>query len=261
MIQSLLLKGFPELIHGFSTSHGSRAGEGNMSLNNGDREEVLQNRRRFCEGLEIRVEDLTMVDQVHGARVLAVTRTDRGKGAQTLLSPLGEADALCTDETGVPLTVLVADCPAVFCYDPERRAIGLAHSGWRSTEQGIVPRLISMLVERYACRPECLRVWMSPAIGACCFEVGPEVVESFGNRWPELAGRQDWHRPAGPGTDKRLLDLKSLILLQLRGQGVPAAQIDLSPDCTCCKQDYFSYRRDGQGGGHMMALLAMKDQE
>lgn len=261
MIQSSLLGQFPELAHGLSTADASRAGEGNMSLNSGPREAVLCNRSRFCDQLGVRAEDLLMADQVHGDRVLQVTRADRGKGAESLLSPLGEADALCTDEPGVPLTVLVADCPAVFCYDPERRAIGLAHSGWRSTAQGIAPRLIATLRERFGVRPQGLRAWISPAIGFCCFEVGPEVIEAFRRGGPELRPPEGWFRRAEPKKDRWMLDLKTLILGQLTGKGIPAAQIDLSPDCTCCQEEYFSYRRTGKGTGHMMGLLSMRDKE
>ncbi len=260
MIQSSLLGRFSELTHGLSIADASRAGGGNMSLNSGPRREVLRNRRRFCEQLGVRAEDLIMVNQVHGDTVLQVTRAERGKGAETLMSPLGEADALCTDEPGVPLTVLVADCPAVFCYDPERRAIGLAHSGWRSTAQGIVPRLISILCERFEAQPQRLQVWISPAIGACCFEVGPEVIEAFRRSGPELSRREGWCRRAEPRKDRWMLDLKTLLLAQLTGQGIPPAQIDLSPDCTCCQEEYFSYRRTGKGTGHMMGLLSMRDQ-
>ena len=259
MIQSSLLGRFPELAHGLSVADGRHPGGGNMSLNSGPREEVLRHRLRFCEQLGVRAKDLIMADQVHGDTVLPVTPADRGKGAETLLSPLGEADALCTAEPGLPLTVLVADCPAVFCYDPERRAIGLAHSGWRSTAQGIVPRLVTTLSEQLGACPERLRVWISPSIGFCCFEVGPEVLEAFRRSRPELRWREDGFRRTGQ--DRYRLDLKGLLLAQLLAQGVPKEQIEVSPECTCCEPKYFSYRRTGKGTGHMMGLLAMRDRE
>ncbi len=248
------------MAHGLSTSDGARAGGGNMSLNSGPHEEVLGNRRRFCQRLGVQAEALLMADQVHGDRVLQVGRADRGKGAETLLSPLGRADALCTGEPGLPLTVLVADCPAVFCYDPERRVIGLAHSGWRSTAQGIVPRLIATLGERLGARPERLRVWIAPSIGMCCFEVGPEVIEAFRRMGPELPLPEGWFRRAERKKDRWMLDLKALLLAQLTAQGVPKEQVEMSPECTCCQEEYFSYRRTGKGGGHMMGLLAIRSQ-
>ncbi len=259
LIQSSLLSEFPRVIHGFSRIVPEREGSGNMSLNTGKEAEVLESRRRFCRALGADPRALVMADQVHSARVLAVSAADRSKGAETLTSPLGKADALCTSESGLPLTVLVADCAAVFLYDTRRQAIGLAHSGWRGTLQGIVPEMASVMQAQYGTQPADLCAWVSPCIGPDAFEVGPEVIAQFKAAHPQWGRSDDWRRPFPGDNAKWLLDLKRLIHGQLIGAGVPEDRIDISRDCTYRSGRYFSYRRDGRGVGHMMALLALKD--
>ena len=42
-------------------------------------------------------------------------------------------DALITNEKGVTLVTHYADCTPLFFVDKEKKAIGLAHAGWRGT--------------------------------------------------------------------------------------------------------------------------------
>lgn len=259
MIQSPLLSRFPELVHGFSTKENGLPGDGNMSMSKGERNEVIGNRSRFCAGLGLSLESIVMADQIHSARVFPVTLKDRGKGAQTLSSPLGEGDALCTQSIGITLTVLVADCAAVFCYDAHCRALGLAHSGWRGTALSIVPQLIQTMNREYGTKTSNLHVWVSPAIGVCCFEVGSEVLDLFRQEQPHLANRGDWYRPIMEQPGKYHLDIKALIREQALTTGVPPQQIELAQDCTYCSNRYHSYRRIGRKTGHMMALLALRE--
>ena len=261
MLQSKLLSQFPELIHGFSTVDDTDEGRGNMSLKKGSPDRVLASRARFCKKLGLDPDSIVMADQVHSARVLHVSRADRGKGAQTLHSPLEKADALCTQERDLPLTVIVADCAAVYCYDPVHAAIGLAHSGWRGTAKRIVPRLISEMTARFHSSPENLHVWISPCIGPESFEVGSEVLEIFRKEYSEQRPQTQWYRSSPDDPSHGLLDLKALLFDQLWGEGVLPEHVEVSSDCTFQSENFFSYRRDGQKTGHMMALLALSKEK
>ena len=87
---------------------------------------------------------------------------------------------------------------------------------------------------------------IGPGIGACCFEVGPEVV---------AAAEALLHAPLGalarPRADgKALLDLKGVNARRLVQLGVPAGQITVSDACTMCRPDVFWSHRatDGRRG-------------
>jgi len=259
ILQSALLSKHPRLAHGFSRIDEESPGRGNMSLSTGQFSEVLKSRELFCEKLGVEFQAMVMADQVHSARVLRVTRADRGKGATTFNSPLGQADGLCTNDSNLPLTVIVADCAAVFLFDSTNQAIGLAHSGWRGTAGGIGPHLVKVMGEHFGTRPKDLIAWISPCIGPDAFEVGHEVVEVFRHQQPDLSEEEDWFRLAPGQSSKWLLDLKRIIVRQLLGTGIPESRMDWSQDCTYQVPKYFSYRRDRKGTGHSMALIAMKE--
>ena len=81
---------------------------------------------------------LITAEQVHGARVVAVTARDT--------SPIPGADALITDDPAVCLGIYVADCGPVWLVDPVRRAIACIHSGRKGTELGITAAAIEAMV-------------------------------------------------------------------------------------------------------------------
>ena len=261
ILQSELLNKFPELIHGFSMVDENEEGRANMSLKKGAADQVLASRARFCKALGLDPDSIVMADQVHSADVLLIDSTDRGKGANTLFSPLGKADALCTQERNLPLTVIVADCAAVYCYDPVHSTIGLAHSGWRGTAKQIVPRMISKMRKHFHSLPEDLYVWISPCIGPESFEVGSEVLEIFQKEFSKLNLDRQWYQSSPDNPSRWLLDLKSLLLDQLLGEGVFQDHIEVSPECTFTSEKFFSYRREGQKAGHMMAFLALSKEK
>lgn len=119
--------------------------------------------------------------------------------------------------------------------------------------------MISVMQAHYGSQPADFCAWVSPCIGPDAFEVGPEVIEQFEAAHPQWNHSDDWRRPSAADQSKWLLDLKKIIYGQLTGAGVPEDRIDVSRDCTYRSGRYFSYRRDGRGVGHMMALLALKD--
>src|SRR5262249_20105841 len=174
--------------------------------------------------------------QVHGTECLAIDGRPPGL--------VGEGDAILTGAPGTPLAIFTADCLAVVLADPARRALAVAHAGWRGTGGGLLGRLVAALVERLGARPGSLVAGIGPSIGPCCYEVDEPVVgplrAAFPDRW---AG---WTRPRGPG--KWSLDLWQANADQLVAAGVPREAIANPRLCTACRPDlFFSYRKEGRG--------------
>jgi YfiH family protein len=179
-----------------------------------------------------------------------------------------QADGLCTDDAGVTVGVFVADCLPVLLADPRTGACAAVHAGWRGTVAGVVPAAVRALADGFGVRPSELRVAIGPAIGPCCFEVGPEVVAAL------AAALADVPRSNGPGaaaepevvhatpraaSDRWHVDLKQATRLLLLGAGVLAAAIDLAPECTRCAPDrFFSFRRDGAHTGQQMGAIGRR---
>jgi len=176
--------------------------------------------------------------QVHGTHVLLV---DEGNPPP---EEAVDADGAVTGLEGIVLRVRVADCIPLFLADREGRRIGLVHAGWRGLAGGIVAAAVRRLA-RIGVAPDSLVAWVGPAIGPCCYEVGPEVVRAFGEGAPA--------RPTRGG--KFLLDLPEAARRDLLAEGVPAPQIDISGTCTRCNADRLHSHRGRGGGGRNIAWI------
>jgi len=250
---SIELRTFPGLervaglVHGLTTRAGGVSAGAFASLNlgraTGDLDEhVAENGRRVAAALG--VSRVRWPRQVHGTTVRFVSGADTG--------PVGDADVVATDEAGLGLGVLGADCPGVLLVDPARRAIAAVHSGWRGTVAGVVPAAVAALSSRYGTNPADLRAAIGPGISARRYEVGPEVADTVRTRVPH--GDRCIARGRG---DRSFVDLTLAIRNQLEACGVRASSIEASLLCTFDDADVlFSHRRDGAGTGRHGLVVA-----
>ena len=122
----------------------------NMGLHVGDRrEDVLENRKRYCRALGIDEAMLINCSQVHGTHIEIVSEEDRGRGAFSLDTAIPDTDGLITASPEVPLTMNYADCTPLFFYDPVRKVCALSHGGWRGTAGDIAGETVSLMPENY----------------------------------------------------------------------------------------------------------------
>lgn len=160
-------------------------------------------------------------------------------------------DGAITDQPGVLLTTVHADCLPVWFYDGEHHAIGLVHAGWRGTLAGIAPKAVRLMNETYGSDPAKMKAYIGPGISQCCFETGPEVLEAFRSEWDfadEYSETAEEHaakgRPANEG--KCYIDIKGINVRELLQAGLLPENIEVSAHCTCCEPETFaSYRREG----------------
>lgn len=206
----------------FSTRRGGISEGPYASLNLGlltdDRPENAQeNRRRLCAAVGVEPERLAMNRQVHAAAVNRAVAGERGR----------EGDGLWSDEPGVPMLKLTADClPVALARQNGSPALALLHAGRLGLLDGILEAGVAAL------GPKRLAAAVGPGIGPCCYEVGDEVASRFD---PDL-------------TVDRHLDLWSAAERALRRAGVASVErVDL---CTCCNPElFFSHRRSGRERG------------
>lgn len=249
---------FPHLIeaglkaHGITTRQGGISEGALASLNMGRRaldshENITENHRRVAEALGVSPGSFVFSDQVHGVRIHPVN-------LENFMEPVSETDGLMTDVSGITLTTLYADCMAVLVYDPEHRAIGMVHSGWRGTAQAIGPKLVKAMMAHYGSKPESLLAALGPAIGPCCFEVGAEVIAAF-QGMPCLQADPLWLQQKN---GKPHVDLSRINRYLLIEAGIDPQAIKTTDLCTCCNPDLlYSHRRDQGNTGRMAALMAL----
>ena len=190
----------------------------------GTRQAIL----RRVEGTEMPV---SQAKQVHKDDVL------RGEPGE-----VGEGDALWTDQPGVALSVISADCVPVLLAERGGERIAAVHAGWRGIVAGVIPRAIAVL----GAAPETLDAWVGPSIGACCYEVEDDVAVAVVSATASHVMHDGEPRPH--------VDLQAAARYQLETAGVTA--IRAVGECTRCEPEHlWSYRREGPGGGRNLAYV------
>ncbi len=199
--------------------------------------------------------------QIHKTQVAVIRQEDMDAAEDSTPASIiiPDTDGMITNLKNVLLTTVHADCLAVFCYDPVKKAIGLCHAGWRGTCAGIAMEMIEKMEEEYGCDSDDLQICISPGISQCCFEVGMEVAEAFAENWT-FAEDYITRTPQDAANGKCHIDIKGINQEQLELMGIPTEQIQVSEHCTCCEPELFcSYRREGGTYMRMGGGLCMKE--
>jgi YfiH family protein len=219
------------MVHGFSTLELGSVGLTHAA----DREAVLATRRRFAQELGLDPDRITAAGAVHGADVARVDAPRR---------VVEERDALITDTPGIALFATYADCYPVLLWDPEHRAVGLVHAGWRGTEARVAARAVEAMHKEFGSDPARLKAAIGPGVCGRCYEVGEEVASRFPARFST---------PGAPS--KFLLDLAAANAAQLEQAGVT----DIHELGMCTKETSFlpSHRRDPDGT-RFGAIIALR---
>ncbi|MGI9075127.1 MAG: peptidoglycan editing factor PgeF [Bryobacteraceae bacterium] len=176
--------------------------------------------------------------QIHSDRVL---------NAHALRNREAEGDALITDDIGKSIGVRTADCVAILLLDCRRRAIAAVHAGWRGTAARLIERTVESMRHTFGSAPPDMYAAIGPCIRGCCYEVGADVEAQFAPLFPE------WE----PITGKRKLDLPEANRRQMHAAGMNADRIFDCGLCTTCQSaQFFSYRREPENPGRMLASIS-----
>jgi hypothetical protein len=191
--------------------------------------------------------------QVHGCGVIVVG--DEATSPRRLVPP--EADAQVSMRPDVILAVQAADCVPLLVADAGTGAIGAAHAGWRGTAAGMARVVVETMVHELGCHPADMTVAIGPSIGACCYQVGPEVQDAFRTAgWPEDALSR-WFIADRDG--RLRLDLWAANREQLSVTGVRSERVLTAGLCTQTHADTFhSYRAAGPSAGRNLALIRVR---
>ncbi|HCI60088.1 MAG TPA: peptidoglycan editing factor PgeF [Ruminococcus sp.] len=245
--------------HAFSTRLGG-VSEGeftsmNMAFNRGDNpESVTENYKRICKSAGFDFNSLTASAQDHNTFVRAVTSENKGVG---IYKPrdLHSVDALVTNEKGVTLVTYYADCTPLFFVDTKKKAIGLAHAGWRGTVGRIGEKVVNKMTELYSTNPADIVAAIGPAISVCCYEVDKPCADNFYALADLDSSRFVFPKENG----KYMIDLLETNRQILVAAGVENENITLSDICTNCNSDLlWSHRATKGKRGTMSAFMCIK---
>ena len=226
----------------------------NLSFSRGDDPEcVRENYRRIGEVLGTDPEHMVASKQTHTTNIRLVTEADLGNGI-TGPSAYDDVDGLATDIPGIALVTFYADCVPLYFVDPVKKAIGLAHSGWRGTVAGMGACMVQFMREHFHSDPKDLIVAIGPSICVDCYEVSEEVAEQFREEFPE-----DVLQP-GKADGKYQLDLWKANESILLKAGIRLEHLTVTDVCTCHNPEYlFSHRASHGQRGNLAAFLMLKN--
>ncbi|QGP79746.1 peptidoglycan editing factor PgeF [Sphingobium sp. CAP-1] len=251
MIELLRARGLEGVQHGFAGRRGGVSTGVHAGLNVGlgsadERAAVLRNRDLARDAL-LPGAPLVTVHQVHSPDVVTVT-------APIADSARPPADAMVTDQPGLVLGILTADCVPVLFADAAAGVVGAAHAGWKGAIGGVTDRTIAAMValgasaDRIAC-----------AIGPCIGRASYEVTDDFAARFEEEDGANErFFTPGRPGHCQ--FDIAAYVAARLAAAGI--GRIALLDEDTYSQPDrFYSYRRSCHRGesdyGRQISMIAL----
>lgn len=211
-----------------------------------ERDSIAENRRRAIDAV-LPGAELATVYQVHSADARYVAtpwpHDERPK-----------ADAMVTDQPGLLLGILTADCAPVLLADPQAGIVGAAHAGWRGALAGVTDSAIAAMEEIGADRSR-----IAAAIGPCIALPSYEVDAAFRDNFTQDDPANDrFFIDAASG--KLHFDLPAYVRHRLLGAGVGEVET-IHLDTYSDADRFFSYRRATHLGesdyGRQISLIGL----
>jgi len=190
------------------------------------------------------------VKQVHGQTVRLLRK---GQVPADAASQRPDGDALVSDEPGLVLAVLVADCVPILMVDPRRGAAAAVHAGWRGTCARVSEITVTTMIRECGSSPGDLVAAIGPSAGPADYQVGAAPAEAFRDAGHGRDAVNRWFSRDG-GTLR--LDLWSANRDQLMTAGLRPEHIHICGLSTIAHPDVFdSYRVSGEQAGRMAGLV------
>ena len=236
-IKSYKYEGFGgDIAHGFFTRLGGRSTGVYEGLNvgvgsNDDPAAIQANRAAVIKALG--------ADHIHGPYQI------HSDICHTLTAPWPaeerpEGDALVTDQPGVLISVVTADCAPVLLVGKKADGapvVGAAHAGWKGAVGGVLQNTLNAMQILGADLDT-----IKASIGPCIAKKSYEVDEGFLRKFLEIHENFESFFGAGARTGHYQFDLEGFCTAQLATAGVKTVHA-FGLDTYANETEFFSYRR------------------
>ncbi|MCG2589783.1 peptidoglycan editing factor PgeF [Rhodohalobacter sulfatireducens] len=243
LIRPSIFSEIPNVIAAFTESNRELQPDGysekgiNFALNGSPhRPSIEKNYKELLDELDLKTDSIALAKQVHGSNIQLVEKSG--------IYP--ETDGLITKIKGFSLGIQVADCAAVLIADDKNDVVGAFHAGWRGAVANIIPKGLKKM-QSVGGDINNFKAYISPCISQSMFEVGEEVAIKFPEKFVD---RLTYSKPH--------VDLKGFLRDQMEKVGMKKSFIEVSSECTMQDLRFFSYRREREKAGRMLALISLK---
>jgi len=243
------------MVGGFSTRNGgvSRPPYNSLNLGTSTNDQLVNvegNRATFVRAFDLSPHQLLTIKQTHGDNILLLDEQNHDLSHfQTI-----EADAIVTNQTGIIIGILTADCYPLLIWHPETKIAAAIHVGWRGAANGLIGKVIKTIHTHFECSRSELQAAIGPGIGDHKYEVDRPVRDAFrqgSGYWSEISRETrlgHWQ-----------LNLPLSCQLQLEHAGLTPQNIETAKECTCCHPElFFSHRRDNGATGRQIGFIQLK---
>ncbi len=250
-VEAIRARALDRVAHGFlgrrgGVSTGMLAG---LNVGTGSADDpalIAENRRRASEAVLPGARLVTLY-QVHSPDAVAVIEPYEER-----LRP--RADALVTDQPGLALGILTADCAPVLLADREAGVVGAAHAGWKGAIGGVTDSTIALMETLGAKRER-----IAAAIGPCIARASYEVDEGFLRRFAEADPANERFFADGKAGHYQF-DLEAYVAHRLAAAGIRTVET-LGLDTYSDEDRFYSFRRATHRGepdyGRQIAIIGL----
>ena len=202
----------------------------NCGLGSDDKKEnVLKNLEFVCKKIGCKEKSLITLNQRHSNRVIYFENAKSIKNKLT-------GDAIVSQVKNIGIGILAADCAPVFFYDPKKKIIGCAHSGWKGALNGIIKNTILKFNELNSKNNDLIAV-VGPCINKKNYEVKNDFFEKFVTR-----DKKNEHFFEKINNEKYAFDLRSFINKEISNLNIKNIE-NIEMDTFAERDFFYSYRR------------------
>ena len=202
----------------------------NCGMGSDDKKEnVLKNLEFVGSKINCKKESLITLNQKHTNQVVHF------KDAISVKNKLA-ADAIVCEVKNVGIGILAADCAPILFYDPKKKIIGCAHSGWKGALNGIVKNTIKKFNDLNSNTKDLIAV-----VGPCISKKNYEVKEDFFNKFISQNNKNEIFFKEN-SKEKIFFDLRGFINNEISNLGIENIE-NIEMDTFSKKEFFYSYRR------------------
>jgi YfiH family protein len=211
----------------------------NVSYDTGDEANKVRKNLRLIRAAT-NCASLIYARQNHGSRIEVLVHYPRFD--PTVPYPLHGKDGFVTQLPGLLMMIKVADCQAIFLYDPKIKVASIVHAGWRGSTQNILGSAVFSMKKRFQSDPRNVIAGIGPSLGPCCAEFRHWRKE-LPPRFAQFQVRENH------------FDFWAISRHQLMEAGLLSENIIVAGLCTKCHPEaFYSYRGEGRTGRCAMAI-------
>lgn len=182
--------------------------------------------------------------QAHGTKIRSLSKNNLALSRNFF----GVDGFICASKKTF-LLVQHADCLPIFFYDPQKKVVAIAHSGWKGTKAKIGLKVLKKMKKNFDCRTKDILIAIGPGARRCCY---------FHQDNSPLVGLSEWKGFINKKNKAYQVDMPGFIKRMFLTKRIYKTNITDCGICSICCDDFLSKRRQGNSFQSGLSMIGMK---